>query len=754
MFRKQIALPVFFVGGIAALAWQVLWQLDLALALGISAQGTALTVAVVMAGMTLGALWAGSRFDTNPPENPWLTYGLLEIAMGIFAWLPTLLLPLIESLDAYTYQSAPLLATPFFALVLALTLGPSSFAMGATLPVIGIIAEKSARSLSRFYAANTAGAAFGALLVAFVLIPNLGRTKSGFILLTLQLLILGSTWMLSRTKMKSAGDLKTGSISAEEPPPSTGSKQALTFAALTGFAVFALEVSWFRLLRAAWLSTTDSFAVMLFVFLAALAIGAWISKPIRKWGISLSVVLGIAGMGILLATPIIERFDQWGTAGGSYSGRITLRVLAAFFVMGLPVALMGVSLPCLLDEVEKPRDWARLYGINTIGAVFGSLAAGWVFMSLLGPVKSSWLIAGLLIFTSIRSIQKWRGKFEMLLPAVFFFVIAWMGNSHIGVERIQGPTAMVRRDHQLLAHINGPDVTTSVVRTPQGMTALFIDGYAATGEFGAGSRYMDAMGRLPMLLHSDPKDALVICFGTGRTARAVLDENPQRLTIVDVNPAVFDLAGFFVSNRDVLKDQRVRVRTMDGRAWLRRSDTDYDVITLEPMPPFFAGTNSLYSVEFYELIHQRLKDDGFAAQWFPMHLMTPEHARAVAAAFVKIFPAATLWIDPDNRDATGSPQQGILIGRKGNREWDRWPGFDRPSSGPRPLSFAEVNNSLFLDSEALARYTATTMPVTDDNQILSYGKDALHRQDLSKHLFSSENMEELERSKAPRSGTP
>ena len=66
-----------------------------------------------------------------------------------------------------------------------------------------------------------------------------------------------------------------------------------------------------------------------------------------------------------------------------------------------------------------------------------------------------------------------------------------------------------------------------------------------------------------MLLHTQPRDALVICFGTGRTARAVLDENPERLTVVDVNPAVFELADDFVqSNRGVLKDERVRFRVL------------------------------------------------------------------------------------------------------------------------------------------------------------------------------------------------
>ena len=36
---------------------------------------------------------------------------------------------------------------------------------------------------------------------------------------------------------------------------------------------------------------------------------------------------------------------------------------------------------------------------------------------------------------------------------------------------------------------------------------------------------------------------------------------------------------------------------MDGRAWLRRTERRYDLITLEPMPPNFAGVNALYSLE-------------------------------------------------------------------------------------------------------------------------------------------------------------
>ena len=160
------------------------------------------------------------------------------------------------------------------------------------------------------------------------------------------------------------------------------------------------------------------------------------------------------------------------------------------------------------------------------------------------------------------------------------------------------------------------------------------------------------MGSLPMLLHPDPERALVICFGTGQTANALRQENPEELDIVDLNRAVFDMAPFFDINEDVLNDPRVSAIVMDGRAWLRRTDRLYDVITLEPMPPNFAGVNSLYSREFYEIMADRLRPNGVVAQWLPFHLVTVHHATSVVATFRAVFPDAVLWIDPvtENQD--------------------------------------------------------------------------------------------------------
>jgi hypothetical protein len=268
-------------------------------------------------------------------------------------------------------------------------------------------------------------------------------------------------------------------------------------------------------------------------------------------------------------------------------------------------------------------------------------------------------------------------------------------------------------------------VTTSVVEVPGGQRVLFIDGYGASAEAGRLTEYMRAMGRLPMRLHGAVENALVICFGTGQTVRAVVDEGPKAVMVVDVNEEVFRLAPYFPSNRGVLEDPRVQHVVDDGRAWLRREKGDYDVITLEPMPPFFAGSNSLYSTEFYELVRARLSEGGCLAQWFPVHLLTPKQARSVAAAFVRVFPGAILWGDPDSGDRYGYRQQLVLLGRKG-----------------MVTKLADPN--VVLDAEGLARYATRIEPVTDDNQKLAFGRDGLHFQDLARRYVTAENWAELE----------
>ena len=219
-------------------------------------------------------------------------------------------------------------------------------------------------------------------------------------------------------------------------------------------------------------------------------------------------------------------------------------------------------------------------------------------------------------------------------------------DSGAGFQRVQGRVPYQEGTYKILETVEAPDSTVSTVELAGGNRVLVIDGFEAAGEREGGAFYMTWMGRLPMLMHPEPKNALVICFGTGQTVNGVRREGAEHIDVVDISATVFTMADYFPANENVLADPRVEPHVMDGRAWLRRTRKKYDIITLEPMPPNYAGVNNLYSKEFYALCYERLNEGGIVAQWLPFQLVPTYHSASIATTFQATFPNSGLWLDP------------------------------------------------------------------------------------------------------------
>ena len=698
-----------FAGGAAALSWEVVWQLQLSLAMGVSAEGAALTLALTMGGMTLGSFVMGRVLHGREIARPLRAYGLLELAIGLSGVALRPALRLVEHADSALPPETRLSLVQLVGIVVVL--GVPTFAMGASLPFFGIIASRYRTRLSFLYGLNTLGAAMGTLLLAFVALPALGVGKSIAVVACVNSSIWLVTWLLP--------DRHEGHDSATAPAPRAPALRFATSALVvfaTGFATFALEVAWFRSLRSAFLSTTSTFAILLAAVLLPLAVASRFAVKLHAQKKPLGPWLAAAAIAILLATPLVERFDL---AGKFYIGLLSPTwFYETLFVVGPAMFLLGISLPWVLEDHEGARSWGALYAINTVGAIVGAISAAWVLLPNLGFARTAWCV-GVFVLLVACTLVRGRALAIAGVAGATSLGIAIMFESGIGRTRTIGPPA----ETKLIAFKESADFTVSVVQKGDARE-LYIDGFVATSQPSAQASekttdYMAWMGRLPMLLHPDPKAGLVICFGTGQTSNAVRREGIASLDIVDISQAVFDMAPYFDANENVLGDPRVSHHRVDGRAWLRRTSKRYDVITLEPMPPTFAGVNALYSKEFYELLSSRLNAGGMAAQWLPFHLVDPFRAASIAATFRAVFPNAVLWQHP----VSGT---GILLGCKEpcspETLGSAWPGFAREPAVQRTLDFADVEKSL-LDGAQTARFAAPGAVVTDDNQLLAYGVD-------------------------------
>jgi predicted membrane-bound spermidine synthase len=689
---------LFALSGMAGLSWEMLWRSYSGFALGVSAESVALTVALMMAGLSVGAV-VGGHLLARTRRAPLRILAVTEASIGVLGLVMPLGFLLVARLDAEVYRHAGALAVPAQIAFITLVLGPAAIAMGMTVPLMRPIAAQFETRLAALYAVNALGAVLGIFVQTFVLIPALGLRGAGAV---------------SACVNFAVALLAMRSVAAPTPAPEPARAEAAfvrgagMLAFSTGFACFALEVAWFRSLKAAFQSTTDSFALMLAGFLIPISVASFLATRLRARGSSLAWLTCAGGVLVILVNPLVDRVDLFTLSASGYWLLLGQRMIVVVALLGAPVLAIGLALPLLLDATSDPARVGRLYGINTLGCVLGSVSAAWLALPTLGAYRTALVVGcALAILGSLYGTA--RARIVMLSSTAIVTALALFLGS--GARRIQAE--MFSRELKPIVSLEGADATVSVAIDGVGDKQLIIDGFQTSGEAAQG-HYMAWMGHLPMMLHPQPSRALVICFGTGQTANAVRREQPDSLDIVELSPEVLAVSSNFASNEQVLDDPRVHVRRTDGRAWLRRSDARYDVITLEPMEPHFAGTNDLYSVDFYRAAAEHLGPDGVIAQWLPLHLLLPLEAASVTRSFTEVFPNSALWIDPSDRT-------GILVGRKD---------ASRPvvALGPeravrRDLSPAQVEAGFALVGPKLLAYASLGQVISDDNQLLAYGAE-------------------------------
>ena len=283
----------FVVSGVAALVYQTAWTRQFAIVFGTSELAVATVLAAYMGGLALGALLA-ERFLPRV-TRPVLTYALLELGIAGSAVIvvPLLLLAANLALQAmFGGQPSPpdsdhagttlfYLLSAFVALALPTTL------MGATLPMLAryAVAEEAqiGRRIGMLYAMNTAGAVAGALLTAFVLLPELGLTHTIWFGAFSTASCSCSPWRSRaafRSKTPSVGyeldaTASTAAARAAEAAflrvNSRGRRGCLPLMLLAGAVAFFQEVLWTRMLAHVVGSSIYAFGVMVASFLTGIA---------------------------------------------------------------------------------------------------------------------------------------------------------------------------------------------------------------------------------------------------------------------------------------------------------------------------------------------------------------------------------------------------------------------------------------------------------------------------------------------------
>ena len=772
---RRLIYLLFLLSGGTALVYQVTWVRDLSLVFGASFQATSIVLASFMAGLALGGFCLGRL--AGRLRRPLAVYAGLELGVAAFALaLPTLLrgvdgLYVAAALDAGGVTPAlNLLRTllAFGALVVP------TFFMGATLPALTQLmvsshAEMSGR-MAWLYGLNTLGAVGGTLLSAFVLIPAIGVSRTQFLAVAVNVGVALLAFVIDRG-LPARSELETEAAAAPGPgsPGATAplarawvwpTRLAFWGTAVSGMCALALEVLWTRGITAAVGSTIYSFAVMLAAFLVGIWLGSWLHAafPLRRipesvqFGVAL-VLVGLLSFGASYAIPALPElmvrlnvflYDDLNRVRGGTT------LLLSFVVMLVPTLFMGMAFPLASEararlRVGFGRSVGDTLGLNTLGSIIGSLAAGFVLIPLLGLQRSMVLASAISLAYGVvvlgAAAAAWRpGHRPWLAVATLVAVCSafalpltarpWdlsvLGafQSH-RLRSYVGDAGEVDVGRQisglrLLYYREGRGSTVSVLER-RGNRTLVVSGKPVATDILPDMQHELLLGHLPVLLHPAPRSVLVVGLGAGITLGGVAThEEVETLKLVEIERAVVEAAALFShANGNVLEDPRLEIAIQDGRNFLKTSPDSFDVITADPIHPWSAGASYLYTAEYFQMAGQHLREGGVMCQWLPTYGLSREDFRSVVASFATAFPQTTLW---------QTSQDVLLIGSHAPLQVDlalltrrlAQPGVARQLSLvglETPLAFL---SEFALDTEAVHTYAAGALINSDDNLYLEY----------------------------------
>lgn len=355
--------------------------------------------------------------------------------------------------------------------------------------------------------------------------------------------------------------------------------------------------------------------------LGALITGRWARKI--KSGIETLAIIAISLSLFLPLSIYLTRAlkNILGVAIGEGLGLSA--ILYCSLLILLPVSISNGALftiSCKVSSALFGEDEAavtKVYIYGTVGTIAGGITWTYFLLPYLNAFEVSAALAMLNILAvfllllyspSDRVLRKILLPASGLLFALHGFLLFSGHATEFHIKTIENqwkPMNVVHYQNSVYGNI--------VVTEVEGQFTFFLDGITystipmpdivATEEF----------VHTPMLTHNNPERVLVLGEGAGGIINAALKHpSVEVIDYSELDPLLISLKRKFPvpMTQTELYDERVRIKHIDGRQFLKTTENMYDVILLGPSNPSDIRSNRYFTKEFFSLAQRRLFSDG------------------------------------------------------------------------------------------------------------------------------------------------
>ena len=459
---------------------------------------------------------------------------------------------------------------------------------------------------------------------------------------------------------------------------------------LSGAAALIYEVVWTRSLALVMGSTTYALSTMLAAFMTGLTVGGYLGglwadrtkNPSFAFGL-IEAGIAIFGLITLIFIKSLSPLYAWVfyTFHLSFSSFSLAQFILSFILMLIPTTLMGATFPLVLKARarnlgEIGRETGDVYSINNLGAILGSVAAGFILIPAFGVTTTNIVAASInlvvaLIILTISSSQSNKVWSIVLMWGIFLISLFLTIYVHVPpyiynyYKASRYPSYTVFREankwEKLIFEKEGVQGMIQVFRDARNNTLKLVNNGKTEGSvtrIGIQIEGVSAidwanqllLAYLPLEINRDAQSFLNIGLGTGTTLRAAMsDRILQEIDCVEINPIVLEAVQRYFYP-ELFQDPRIKFVVADARNYLLLVPKSYDIISSEPSYPVEQGVSNLFSVEFFRLVKSRLTEDGVFAQWLPGYLLSEEDRKVMIRTFGSVFPNTYVWYVVNSND--------------------------------------------------------------------------------------------------------
>ena len=387
------------------------------------------------------------------------------------------------------------------------------------------------------------------------------------------------------------------------------------------------------------------------VVLAGFSAGHWVGGRMAEWPAPRALAangwamilaaLTTAGAVFLLravAGPVITVLDE----------PVSAIVVLTFLVFFLPSFFAGIPAPILSQiAVDRHPDHSgralgAMFAAGAWGAIIGTLAAGFVFISWLGSIGTLVVVTVVYIAVGLYSLVEARGARAWVVQGALGSLVPLL----LAGAALTSPDPCTRESDYFCIRVvdASPDANTPVaLMVLDHLVHGISDGQDPTAMLTPHGMMQDGLARMRMDGRAS-WDAFIIGGGTYTVPRgwAAMDE-PVNVTVAEVDPVVTEVA----VNDFWFDPATARVVHADARIVLAREQTRYDLILGDAFTDIAAPPH-LITREFFQLAKDRMNDDGTYMMTIIDHIDRLDVLASLVVTAREVFDVVEIWADPSH----------------------------------------------------------------------------------------------------------